>query len=167
MKKILMMALAATMLTACSENKPTALAPATDEKGIVLAETGVMYGEPVTETDAIEISALPTFLGDSAEMNAKVQGTVLSVCVKKGCWMNVDMGNGQEVRVSFKDYGFFVPDNIVGKTVVLEGIAKNSFISIEDLRHFAEDAGKSAEEVAKITESKKEIAFEAKGVLVL
>lgn len=167
MKKIIMIVLAAGIFTACSENKPAETLPATDEKGIVLAESGVMYGEAVTETDAIEISALPTFLGDTEEMNAKVQGTVLSVCAKKGCWMNIDMGNGQEVRVSFKDYGFFVPENIIGKTVVMEGIAKNSIISAEDLRHFAEDAGKSADEVAKITEGKKEISFEAKGVLVL
>jgi hypothetical protein len=38
---------------------------------------------------------------------------------------------------------------------------------VKELQHYAEDAGKSKEEIAKITEPKKEIVMNAKGILVL
>jgi uncharacterized protein (UPF0335 family) len=60
-----------------------------------------------------------------------------------------------------------MPKDIVGKTVVLEGISKKEVTSVDELKHYAEDAKKSKEEIAKITEPKKEIKFEAKGVLVM
>ena len=39
-------------------------------------------------------------------------------------------------------------------------------MSVADLKHYAEDAGKSPEEIAKITEPSIEFAFEANGVLL-
>ena len=81
--------------------------------------------------------------------------------------MTLKMPDGEPIRITFKDYAFFMPKDIAGKTVVLVGIAKKQTISVETLRHYAEDAHQSADEVAKITDPKKEIAFEAKGVVIL
>jgi hypothetical protein len=50
---------------------------------------------------------------------------------------------------------------------VLDGVAKVTTTSVEELKHYAEDGGKSKEEIEKITEPKKEIEFTAKGVLVV
>ncbi|RYF70605.1 MAG: DUF4920 domain-containing protein, partial [Cytophagaceae bacterium] len=100
------------------------------------------------------------------EMPAKVEGTVESVCKVKGCWMKVNTTDGQTMRVSFKDYGFFVPKDIVGKTVVMQGTAVQSVTPVDELRHYAEDAGKSKEEIAKITEPEKALTFVADGVIV-
>lgn len=80
--------------------------------------------------------------------------------------MTIDKGDGSSMRVSFKDYGFFVPKDISGKTVIVEGKATVTTTTVEELRHFAEDAGKSKEEIAKITEGKTELTFEADGVIV-
>jgi hypothetical protein len=38
--------------------------------------------------------------------------------------------------------------------------------SVAELQHYAEDAGKSKEEIAKITEPKLELTFVADGVIV-
>jgi hypothetical protein len=81
--------------------------------------------------------------------------------------MKVDKGNGETLMVKFKNYGFFMPKNIVGQTVVLEGEAVVKEVSVKQLKHYAEDAGKSKEEIEKIKEPKKETQFIAKGVLVL
>ncbi|MNY81520.1 hypothetical protein D3C86_2231200 [compost metagenome] len=70
------------------------------------------------------------------------------------------------MRVVFKDYAFFVPKDIAGKTVVFEGEAKKTTSSVEHLRHYAQDAGQSKEEIAKITEPKDELTFVAEGVIV-
>lgn len=60
-----------------------------------------------------------------------------------------------------------MPKNLVGKEVVIEGEASVKETSVKQLRHYAEDAGKSKEEIKKITEPKKEVIFMAAGVLVL
>lgn len=92
--------------------------------------------------------------------------TVNDVCKVKGCWMKVAMGNDKETMVKFKDYGFFVPKDIEKDTVIMQGRAFVSETSVDELRHYAEDAGKSQEEIAAITKPKKTYSFIADGVLV-
>ena len=89
---------------------------------------------------------------------------VNSVCVKKGCWMRLKLTEEDESLVTFKDYGFFVPKDIQGQNAVVHGKLFVKETSVDDLKHFAEDAGKSEEEIAAITEPKLVYAFEADGV---
>ncbi|GAB3562171.1 DUF4920 domain-containing protein [Spirosoma luteolum] len=124
------------------------------------------HGKKISETGAIPATQLATRMGSKTEMTAKVEGTVESVCKVKGCWMKVKTGDGQTMRVSFKDYGFFVPKDIVGKTVVMEGTAETSVTPVDELRHYAQDAGKSKAEIEKITEPEKALTFVADGVIV-
>jgi len=81
--------------------------------------------------------------------------------------MKLDLGNEKESMVRFTDYGFFMPLNSDKKDVIVEGRAFISEISVEELQHFAKDAGKSEEEIAKITESETTYGFEADGVLMV
>jgi len=131
------------------------------------AYTGQKFGEEVKPGNVKPASKMEAAMGDSQTVDMKIEGKVVDVCKKKGCWMTLAMPNGDPMRVTFKDYAFFMPKDIVGKTVVLDGIAKKQTISVETLRHYAEDAKQSPEEVAKITDPKRELAFEAKGVVVL
>jgi len=124
------------------------------------------FGKQIDDKKAIAATALPAKMGDKAEMQAKVTGTVESVCQVKGCWMKVNLDNGETMRVVFKDYAFFVPKDITGKTVVFEGAAKKTTVPVEHLKHYAQDAGKSKEEIAQITEPKDELTFIADGVIV-
>ncbi|SHJ24682.1 DUF4920 domain-containing protein [Pseudozobellia thermophila] len=97
----------------------------------------------------------------------RFKATVADVCQAKGCWMKLQLGNGQETMVRFKDYGFFVPKNSTGKEVVVNGLAFVETMGVEDQRHYAMDAGQSEEEVARITAPKQIPGFEADGVLLL
>ncbi|MCE7040718.1 DUF4920 domain-containing protein [Dyadobacter sp. CY312] len=132
----------------------------------VQAQTDESFGKKIDAKKAITASALPEKMGKEEKMDAKVTGTVESVCQVKGCWMKVKMDNGETMRVMFKDYAFFVPKDIAGKTVVFEGEAQKKLVSVEHLQHYAQDAGKSKEEIAKITEPKQELTFIADGVIV-
>ena len=69
--------------------------------------------------------------------------------------------------VRFKDYGFFMPLDIAGREVIMNGKAFYQTTSVDDLRHYAEDAGKSQEEIDAITEPKRELAFLADCVILL
>lgn len=131
------------------------------------AYSGQKFGEEVKPGDVKPAAKMEAAMGDKKTVDMKIEGKVVDVCKKKGCWMILEMPNGDPMRVTFKDYAFFMPMDIVGKKVVLDGIAKKQTISVETLRHYAEDARKSPEEVAKITDPKKELAFEAKGVVIL
>jgi hypothetical protein len=124
------------------------------------------YGDKITAQGAVTVTELNKSMEGKTELQAKVEGVVLEVCQTKGCWMTMENGDGTKMRVTFKDYGFFVPKDISGKTVVIEGIAKVTTTTVEELRHYAEDAGKSKEEIAQITKAKKELTFEASGVIV-
>lgn len=129
--------------------------------------TGQKFGEEVKPGDVKPAAKMEAAMGDKKTVDMKIEGRVVDVCKKKGCWMTLEMPNGDPMRVTFKDYAFFMPMDIVGKKVVLDGLARKQTISVETLRHYAEDAKKSPEEVAKITDPKKELAFEAKGVVIL
>ncbi len=127
------------------------------------------FGDKITENNALsasEMYAKFNTLKAGDTLNVKFASKINEVCSKKGCWMKLPVGEKSETMVRFKDYGFFMPLNSAGKEVVVEGKAFVKETSVEELRHYAEDAGKSKEEIAKITEPKKEFAFEANGVLM-
>ena len=124
------------------------------------------FGEEITEEGAISTAELLKKANDNEQITAKVSGVVESVCQAKGCWMKVKLDDGQTMRVTFKDYGFFVPKDIAGKTVVIDGTAKVETTSVIDLKHYAEDAGKSKDEIAKIKKPEKALGFVATGVIV-
>src|SRR5690606_5531124 len=114
-----------------------------------------------TEDNAISTEELLMQLENQDSVQVKLASEVQSSCTKKGCWMKVETGEGQEsIMVTFKDYGFFVPvdtthpDVNKGKKAIMEGWAFREVMSVEDQRHYAEDAGKSADEIAMITEPK-------------
>jgi hypothetical protein len=124
------------------------------------------YGEKISAEGALSMAELQEKMKSAETLEAKVEGTVLECCQTKGCWMKIDAGDGQTMRVRFKDYGFFVPKNSAGKTAVLRGVASMETTSVADLRHYAEDAGKSREEIEKITEPKRQLVFMADGVIL-
>lgn len=80
--------------------------------------------------------------------------------------MKVDMAEAADMRVRFKDYGFFVPLDSEGSEAIIEGIAYRDTVPVDELRHYAEDAGKSEEEIAAITEPEVNVRFLAHGVLL-
>ena len=130
------------------------------------ASAGVTYGAGTTATGAIPVSELDKKLKEN-KFEGKVSGKVVDVCQEKGCWMKIEKSTGETMMVKFKDYGFFMPKNILGKEVVVDGNASVKEIPVKQLQHYAKDAGKSQQEIKKIKEPKKELVFVAKGVLVL
>ena len=105
-------------------------------------------------------------MATSDTLSLQFKTVVKEVCKVKGCWMIVELPDGEQAMVRFKDYGFFMPFDIVQKNVVLNGLAFVEEMSIEDQKHYAADARKSADELTKITTPRRTFSFEASGVLV-
>ena len=136
---------------------------------IACKPTGNHFGEKITADGALEINEVLEKLGDQERIETKMIGTVESVCKAKGCWMNIVSTDNEpkEIFVKFKDYGFFVPKDIAGQKVIMQGEVFREVTSVDELRHYAEDEGKSKEEIAAITEPEEELKFMASGVIVL
>lgn len=149
------------------EGEAEADAGVTGNDLVVVNEAGG-YGAVVTNDGDIHTAdALVAKMTESGEdmESVKMTGVISACCQKKGCWMDVALADGESMKVRFKDYGFFVPMDITGKEVLLEGKAYMETIDVDMLKHYAEDAGKSQEEIDAITEPEMAIAFEAVGVL--
>ena len=135
------------------------------------ANVGEFYGGEVSAEvlkTAITAKQLEKKLKKTNKIeNVAVLGKVTEVCEKKGCWMTVKTNKKENFMVKMKDYAFFVPVALRGKNVVLEGDAEMKMTSVEDLKHFAEDAKKSKEEIALIKEPKKELIFMASAIKVI
>lgn len=120
------------------------------------------WGAPVAaETEALELGAL---LDRAAELDGQVltvRGNVVEVCQSKGCWMMLSDGT-RSMRVRFVDYAFFVPKDLTGE-IVAEGSFAIELVSVDDARHYLEDAGKH-DEAAAITEPQRSFTFLASGV---
>lgn len=131
--------------------------------------TYLSFGENIEAENSIstaEMAEKYKNLKEGDTLNIKFSAPIKEVCKSKGCWMKLDLGNEQESFVNFKDYGFFMPMNADGREVIVNGKAFVKVTTVDELQHFAKDAGNSQEEIAKITEPKYTLAFEADGVLM-
>lgn len=135
------------------------------------ALVGEVYGSGVSasaEKTAITPKKLDQKLKKSAKVeNVAVKGKVTEVCDKKGCWMTVETENNEKFFVKMKDYAFFVPTALVGKNVILEGNAETKVTTVNELKHYAEDAKKPQAEIDAITKPQEEIRFMASGIKVV
>ena len=130
-----------------------------------LPETG-NFGAEVNPEGAIQMAEFLTMMEGKDSAEVTIKGNISKVCQKKGCWMDMETADGQTMKVTFKDYGFFVPKNCGGKEAIMTGKAKMETIDVATLQHYAEDAGKSQDEIAAITEPETQLTFEATGVII-
>lgn len=168
MKKIALLLSIPLLLFACkSDTKSDSNADVVEET--VKEEIAyASFGEKITDENVLsKTEIIETYknlkVGDTAMV--KFTTKVNEVCQTKGCWMRLDLGD-DEAMVRFKDYGFFMPKNIADFEVIVNGKAYISEMSVEEQRHYAEDAGKNEDEIAAITEVETTLSFEADGVLV-
>ncbi|WP_045475045.1 DUF4920 domain-containing protein [Winogradskyella sp. PG-2] len=165
MKKILLFIALTLSMLSCKDETKTAETKIQDVKEEIAYAS---IGMEINDADALTSERMMVHYknmkaGDTVP--TKIKGKIIEVCSKKGCWMTLDMDGENEVMVKFKDYGFFMPLDAEGD-VVVNGKAFVTETPVDELRHYAEDAGKSKEEIEAITEPKLEYRFEADGVLL-
>jgi len=136
------------------------------------ALVGDTYGGEVSssvESKAITVDKLSKQLKkDNKKVeNVAIKGKVTDVCDKKGCWLTIQTEDNSKFFVKMKDYAFFVPTALKGKNVVLEGSAERKVTSVNEQKHYAEDAKKPQAEIDAITQPKEEIRFVANGIKVV
>jgi hypothetical protein len=169
MKNLLSLFSISLLIFSCNLNKTE-----TNNNSVITANGEIpAMAEKIYRGDSVDLSAAITVEDLMKQMDGKTRlenitliARVESCCQKKGCWMKVDKGNGETMMVTFKDYGFFVPFESAGKNVFMKGFAFMDTISVDMLKHYAEDAGKTKDEINAITEPEIALAFEASGLVL-
>lgn len=127
--------------------------------GLLAEESEVLrLSEPVEVTATYEVfgstlpeTGTPLRLAELVEDNDKyldqevlVETRIAKVCQKKGCFFVATEG-ASTARVTFKDYGFFIPTDSGGKNVVLLGTFSRKSVSKEQAEHYAADLGEKVD----------------------
>ncbi|MBZ9779415.1 DUF4920 domain-containing protein [Psychroflexus sp. CAK8W] len=171
--KNLILLLILLMILACGQNhskqehttSETTTENTSQEKDLSI-QTDKQFGDEFELAEVktgTEMLATYQSLKPGDTLKVQFQSEVQSVCAKKGCWMKLDLPDDQNAHVTFKDYGFFVPKDSQGHNMLVNGVAFIEQTDVETLKHYAEDAGKSEAEIAKITEPKLNYRFIAEG----
>ncbi len=136
-----------------------------EEQTEALPSTGI-FGETITRDGAVAVAEVMDLITENETIEVKVKGTIKEVCQHTGCWLKFDFGDGEEIMVRMKDHAFYVPMDAAGKTAWVDGTATREMISVAMLKHYAEDALKSQEEIDAITEPEMTYTLEARGVII-
>lgn len=125
------------------------------------------YGDEDVKIDkAIPLQEAVKKISNWAGSNITVSGTVTKSCKSSGCWVSLQSGD-INVRTIFKDHGFAVPEEIVGRRIAAYGVLEQKEISAARARHFAKDDGASKKELAAIQGPQKVYEFTATKIKIL
>lgn len=121
------------------------------------------FGSEISLKESISLKSAVASFDSIKDKDILVQGSVAKVCQKKGCWMIIKT-DAENVRVTFKDYKFFVPLDSAGDAVLMQGRLERKETSVKDQKHYLKDEGASGAEIAAVKEPKLEYSFVASGV---
>ena len=128
-----------------------------------------VFGEAFSDEGAVPVQAVMAERDQYVGKSVKIEGTVAEVCQMEGCWLTIQAGDGDNVRVLVArkesgEYAFTVPTDISGRRVVVQGTLAEETLLEGTQRHLAEDAGREVDE--DTLAPKAELQLTAQGVLI-
>ena len=128
-----------------------------------LASDVVKRGEPISnETRKVALADLLANPEAYTKAPVVIEALVETACPNKGCWMQVVPEAGRPgMRVTFKNYGFFVPKDSKGATARMEGVVTVKTLSKADAEHLEAEGAKLDRNPDGTA---REVAFVATGV---
>jgi hypothetical protein len=131
---------------------------------------GDKYGNGVTMTEVISASELVARADELDGQRVRVEGKVLEVCKKAGCWMNLAGDQpGSSLRIKVTDGEIVFPTEAEGRYAVAEGLVKRMPLSLEDSRaylaHEAEEQGREFDP-ATVTEAITVVRVDGLGAMI-
>ncbi len=128
---------------------------------------GIVYGDSVENTNIKDIETLASLMEGTKGLTIKVKGKVKNVAKNPGNWLMLELKNGKQVKVVFKENLIIVPQNIMGKDIIADGYVKHESLTIEEQRNFALENGLTKVNIDTITSVKDQLVMEAKGLVIL
>ncbi len=111
----------------------------------------VHRGAAFTLQQSVTLDEVANKAQEYAQKTVLIKGKVSGVCQAKGCWMTISGDQAtSKARITFKDYGFFVPFDVKGKDALVEGVVQVKELSEAERNHLAQDAKKPVAEIPKV-----------------
>jgi hypothetical protein len=129
----------------------------------------VIYGQAFTDGQVMSPGRLDRVMKNKQKINDfQMMGYVTEVCQKEGCWLRLSTTKTSDdaIFVKMKDHAFLVPKDLAGKMIVVRGEVVKKQQSVDEQKHYLEDAGATKEEINAITQAKEVYEMEASGVKV-
>lgn len=114
-------------------SEPVAATADWEEFGARVDDTG----EPVSLRELVRAD------DEQAGREVLLRTRIAKVCRKKGCFFIARDGNAV-ARITFADYGFFIPTDSAGKEVLLNGTFERREITAAQAKHYRDDLGENA-----------------------
>ncbi len=132
-----------------------------------------LYGHSEIEFsgDETSIEDMTLSIEETGEFDGKVSVNIAEVCQKAGCWITFNDGNGESIRVFFRDHFTIPTETSSGTAAILYGQAIHDTLSVDFQKHLLDDAVEngdvvSQEEYDAITEDLIETTFDCESILV-
>ena len=123
------------------------------------------YGQPVRQGAALNVAQVVADPASHAEKSVLVEGAVRRACSRRGCWMELADAMQESApgcRVTFRDYGFFVPTDSPGARARVDGVVKTRDLSPEEVAHMEREGARFASK--REDGSVREVSLVATGV---
>lgn len=142
MRRFVLLVLVAMLATPAIAGDP---APASQDAASKAAEA-TTYGAALSDAEIVPVSKLYAEPDAYVGKPVKVEGRVVSVCAKRGCWM--ELAGDQEfqsMRIKVEDGVIVFPMDAVGHMAVAEGVFTKIDLTLEQTqameKHRCEEAG--------------------------
>jgi hypothetical protein len=121
------------------------------------------FGAPLGQSPEVALSDVLKAPDKFADRTVRVEGAVRAACTRKGCWMELsEAPDAPGCRVTFKDYGFFVPTDSAGSKARVEAKVESKVVKPEMVAHLESEGAKFPEKAAD--GSAREVRLVATGV---
>jgi hypothetical protein len=109
------------------------------------------FGSPISGGVSIALSKVMGAPDAFRDQSVVVEATVRRNCTRRGCWMEISDGAASEApgcRVTFKDYGFFVPLDSAGSKARVQGTVQVRVVPGSEVEHMESEGAKFASKQA-------------------
>lgn len=152
----------ATLLLACALVLVIVPAYAGEEKSG--KDEAVTCGADIGESPEVSLAEVIKAPDEYLGKTVTVTGIAAEICQKKGCWMQVVPKDGEPgLRMTFKDYGFFVPMDGAGMLVRAEGVFEMKTLDKDHVDHLLAEGARIAVNEDGTAD---ELGFVASGVVM-
>jgi hypothetical protein len=105
--------------------------------GALAGAKGKVYGKGVAAEDTVLVSTLLANPDAYVGQTIRVKGTAVGVCAHRGCWINIASDKeGDTVRIKVKDGEIVFPPEIMGDTVIAEGVWTANTLDMETTKEY-------------------------------
>jgi hypothetical protein len=132
MADVRILVLALLVLTACNTRSKPAPTATPDGKNV--------FGQPLAPATPMTVAAL--LAGPDRGRSVTVEGSVRKACTRRGCWLELAESPREGTpgcRVTFKNYGFFVPTDSAGSHARVQGQVEVETLAAGVVRHYEEE----------------------------